>query len=402
MKIKYAPLLGLVSTLLLSGCGNNKTEIVYNHVEFPAIHEVKKDYFAVNPSNMNVAVGATQKITVDSIPSELGSGLKYVSKNPSIASVDASGNVKGLAKGICEIEVSSKNDEAKETIQVIVSEEIENEDGAVILKKKAAAVQDPSFERKTKYIAHEYVKQVLNVGGKDVNAAAYVEDIIYSQEDAYFEVSSDDIEIKTADGDVEVSSGKWIFFVDTESYDTYLCHETPTVKNYMEVHTQKYLGRSPYHIILDVLNMFFVSGSDIVTDFIEDINGEAWYDEDSAMLIDCALNDYSNASETIYQGNEENLFCDLVITQSNDKITPKEEYSIDIPAGTVYNETDNYGLLIEGNYVIGQNITALMEFQLDGVDCSRTFIKNTRFITDFEVSYPDLNEFGLVDSIYDL
>jgi len=402
MKIKYAPLFALVSALTLVGCGKNKTEIVTKTIDFPAIHEVEKDYFAVNPFTMNVAVGATSQIVVDSIPAELGSGLKYVSKDSSIASVDASGKVTGVKKGICEIEVSSKNNEASETIQVVVSEEISKESALPILKKKAAAVSDPSFARKTKFIAHEYVKQVLNVGGKDINTSAYVEDIIFSQEDAYFEVSSDDIQILTADGSIEVSSGKWVFFVDTESYDTYLCHETPTAKTYMEVHTQKYLGRPAYQILFDILDMFFVSGSEIVTDSMDDVNGVGLYDNDEGIIIDCAAKDYDNAQEVIHQGSGEDLYCDLVITQTGDTISAKEEFSIEIPAGTVYDEEDNYGFLIEGNYVRGQNISANMTFQLEGQDCSRTFIKNTRFITDFTVSYPDLNEYGLVDSVYDL
>lgn len=402
MKMKYAPLFALISGLLLSGCGKNKTEIVYNHVEFPAIHEVKSNYFAVNPFTLNLGVGATEKISVESIPAELGSGLKYTSKNKAVASVDANGYVTGVSKGICEIEVASKNNEATETIQVIVSDLISNTDGAAILKKKAAAVSDPSFEKKTKFIAHEYVKQTLTVGGKDVNSAAYVEDIIYSQEDAYFEVSSDDIMIKTADGKPELASGKWVFFVDEESYDTYLCHETPTSKNYMEVHTQKYLGRPAYKIILDVLDMFFLSGSDIVLDSMEDLNGEAWYDEDSAMLIDCAEHEYGNASEEIYQGAGEDLYCSLTLTQTNDEISAKEEFSIEIPAGTKYDGIDTYDLLIQGNYVKGMNLNAEMTFEYEGQDAKRVFTKNTRFITDFAVSYPDLNQFGLVDSIYDL
>ena len=403
--------LTVLCALSLTGCGKNKQSedhkrVTDQKIEFSSLHsdiKYSKEYFAINPFNINLAVNEESKVNIASIPSSYAEkDLNYVSKDPSIASVDSSGNIKGVAKGKTTVEVSSTDGQAKETINVYVTEEISKADGAVLLQAQGAKISEASYQKTSKLWLHEYVNQSLAVNGSIINDAAYVEEIIFSQPDAYFEVYSDDIEVKTADGSVEVSSGRWVFFVDQDSYDTYLIHDTPTEKNYMEVHTQKYLGKPAYTILYDILDMFFLSGKDIVVDSFEDADGYDLFDNDASILTSCALNDYSNATEELFTPDNKDVFAHCCITQTNDVVNAKTEFSIDIPAGTVYDEEDHYYVYVEDGHTKSFDITATMDFELYGKPSRRTFIKNQQFITDFEVSTPNLAEYTLVDSIYDL
>ena len=414
MKTKrLATLLGLMCALTLTGCaskkGDDQQDLPHNdqRIEFEKFSsnpKHSKEFFGISNYNLGMLVNEQKQIQIASIPSAYESeGLIFTSKDTDVASVDDSGNVKALKKGVTQIEVSSLDKECFEVVDVYVNEAIDKADGAALLQAKGATMKEPGYERTRKLKVHEYVQQTLTVDGKDINSAFYVEDIIFSKDDAYFEVYSDDIAIKTADGSPSVSSGKWIFFVDQDSYDTYLLHETPTEKNYMEVHTQKYLGREAYEILYDILDMFFVSGKDIVTDNFDDVDGIGFYDDDTTgLLIDCALHDYTNATEELFSPNGSDVYCHVNITNDDDVITAKEEYSIDIPAGTVYDEDDHYYVFVEGNRVKSFDVKAVMDFEYQGKPSRRTFIRNEKYITDFEVTYPKLAEYTLVDSIYDL
>ena len=413
MKTKnLATLLGLMCVVSLTGCstknGDNQNNLPKSDqkIEFEKFNsnpKHSKEYFAISNFNMNLVVDEEAKINIDAIPEAYEKeGLSFVSKDPEIVSVDAQGNVKALKKGITQIEVSSLDKQAHEVVDVSVNEAIEKADGVTLLRAKAASMKEEGYQRTSKLQVHEFVRQTLTVDGKDVNSASYVEDIIFSKDDAYFEVYSDDIEIKTADGSVSVSSGRWIFFVDQESYDTYLIHDTPTEKNYMEVHTQKYLGKPAYTILYDILDMFFLDGKDIVTDSFDDVDGVGLFDDDEGLVTSCAINDYSNATEELFSPNGEDIYTHVCITQTDDVITPREEYRIDIPAGTVYDEDGHYYIFIEGNRVKSFDIVADMRFTYEGKPTTRTFVKNQKYITDFEVTYPALANYTLVDSIYDL
>ena len=420
MKAKHlTSILGLLCALSLTGCGNKKSgdddqksggdvkPASEQKIEVFPINpniEISKEYFAVTPLTLDLLVDEHKSIDVSAIPASYsGDNLKFVSRDTSIVEVSNSGVATGKAKGVTYIDVSTSDNQAKESIIVTVNEELEKTEGANRLKAKGEAYRDPSYVKASKIWAHEYVEQTLTKNGKDISKQGYVEEIIFDKEEAYFEVSSEDIEIRTIDGATSISNGKWIFYVDQESYYTFLIHETETSKNYMKVATQSYLGREPYEIIYDVLDMFFVSGSSIVTNYLDDVDGVDYYDTDDTNYIDCLLNDYSNAQASAYAPNDDDVFVKLAIQMSDQEMKPAEELSIDIPAGTKYEDDTTVDLLVHEEHVYGTNIESVMTFELDEVPYVRSFKKQIQYIRDFTVSIPsDLSQYGEVDSIYDL
>ena len=60
-------------------------------------------------NNIKVTVGSSVGIKAALYPGNSTETLKYISSNPEIASVDNKGNVKGIAKGECEIGLYSSN-----------------------------------------------------------------------------------------------------------------------------------------------------------------------------------------------------------------------------------------------------------------------------------------------------
>ena len=420
MKAKHIPfILGLLGALSLTGCNSKSSdnggeekkedipasEQIITDTTIGSETKLSKEYFAVSPINLNMVVGGSEQLDVLSIPSAYsGDNLKFVSSDSSIVEVDSNGLVSAKAKGLAEIEVSTSDGNGKETVYVSVNEKIANTAGAEKLKEKGAAYRDASYQKASKVWVHELVQQTYKEGKDAFNHQAYVEDIIFDKENGYFEVYSDDIEIKKPDGSTSVSSGRWIFFVDQETFDTYLLHDTGVSKSYLEVHSQKYLGKPAYQVIYDILDMFFVSGKSIVTNYLDDVDGVGVYDTDDSNFIDCALNDYSNAKEAIYAPNDDDLYCHLEITDSGDKavISPAEELSIDIPAGTSYVDVTSVDAFIKGNHVLGYDVKSVMTFTLDEVECERTFMRQQHHILDFDIELPDLSKYGKVDSMYDL
>lgn len=411
MKRQHLPFLLLAaSALSLSGCGNSSS--IEKHIDIDYINPnivLGNDFFAPHTFNLNVLVGKKADIVVDAIPDSFAKEAKFKSLDESIATVDETGKVSGVKKGHTQIEVSAKDGSRKELVNVYVNEATKTNTSLSILNKIYENSQDPSYKADTVLWTHEIVQQDMLREGKVYNSAKYIEELAYvaTDNDAYFMVTSEDIAIKTEDGAPEVSNGTWRFFVEKESHVTYLLHETSSAKRFMQINTQSYSGRPLIDPILDVLDMFFVDGRTIVTDMMDDASGVDQMGP-KGFITDCLTNPYDNVKLSC--GSEtgvDDLHVDLALTNEDSEENPQiisaeEEFNIEIPAGTHYDQVAEEEYFFNHDRVTGWNYAVDLSYELDGKKCDRVFKKSTRYDRSYECVYPDLKAYSEVDSIYDL
>ena len=89
----------------------DKIELYGNDKKIPLKTKttVRASEIRLPQSNIEITVGSSAGIKAMLYPENSTETLKYVSSNPEIASVDENGNVKGIAKGECEIGMYSSN-----------------------------------------------------------------------------------------------------------------------------------------------------------------------------------------------------------------------------------------------------------------------------------------------------
>mgnify|MGYP003309988296 FL=1 len=399
-------LLLLASVLSLSACGGEKTTTFDKKVEFQSIPsdiKLTNNYFS--PSTFNVNVGVGQKVAVDvaAIPDSFAKEATFKSLDETVATVDASGNVTGVKNGSTKIEVSTKDGLRKEVVDVIVSEAVTNANALTILNKIYDNSQKPDFVKDDVLWCHEIVEQNMLRNGIVYNSAKYIEELAYvaTNTDTYFYITSEDISVKTENGAPEVAQGTWRFYVDQESYVTYLLHEVGLAKRYIELNTQSYMGQPRINVLLDVLDMFFVAGRSLVSDMMDDAYGTKEMGP-SGTVTDCLMNSYSNVKQSHFKVNDEELYSNLELNFEDQKIKNEEEFDIEIPAGTVYNSIDRTEYHFAKDRVNGWNYYSDISYEVDGVPHDRIFTKSTRYDRSFECVYPDLKAYQQVDSIYDL
>lgn len=405
---KHLSTIVLLSGLALTGCKNNGSPLapqnpVFNTKDFTSIKENSLEYFALSTYNLVLNLEGTYQIEVDTMPKLLSSDvLVYTSKDANIATVSSSGLVTGVSSGVTEIEVKTSDGKRSDTMNVFV--------GSTTNKAASLAYLDNAYAYQTanpdklanKVWAHEFAHQTLYKNGVSYNEQRFVEDIYWSAEDAYFEVSSDDLYLKTENGAVSADHGKWKFFVDKNSYVSFLCHETSSAKNYMEASTQSYIGQDAYQILFDILDMFFVSGRGIVTGYIDDINGKEAFDP-TGFIYDIIYKNYDNVSMKLLSAGEKALSINSKVTFEGEQISSSDEFDLEIPAGTEYDASQIENIIINDKTVAGLYYENEMVFKdYNGGGVTRTFSKDVRLSSKFEVKIPDLQTYNKVDSIYDL
>lgn len=406
---KHLSTIVLLSGLVLTGCNNGETPLapsnpVFSSKEFTSIRQYSNEYFALSTYNLVLNVDETYQIEVSSMPKVADdSVLVYTSKDSKVATVSATGLVKGIAKGITEIEVKTSDGKCSEKMNVFIGETTDKSTSLAYLNTVHEYQEANPDKRIKKVWAHEVVYQGLSKNGVPYNESKFVEDFYWSEEDAYFEIYSDDLAIKTENGAVSAEHGKWKFFVDKDSYVTFLCHETPNAKNYMEVATQSYIGQNASNIIYDILEMFFVSGKSIVTDYVNDINATDFVDP-AGYYYDIISQNYSNVTLKLSSAGENTLCLNSKIDFEDETISSSDEFSLEIPTGTKYDASQRENFMMKDNMVIGAYYENEMVFKDDynGGGVTRKFSKDLTYSTEFELEIPDLKTFNRVDSIYDL
>ena len=387
-----------VAILSLSACAKKGSDLLpdgkYGETDFPGKGYSDRDYIALKHLLVNVNAGESKQLDVETYPTSYAlSSLEFVSKNASVATVDASGVVTGVSNGVADIEVKAKDGSFSNNVRVVVSSKSSAAGSQAVIDSINAKYNDASYKAPTKLIQYEYSVESYECEGVRDHAMESYEVMAYDAEEGYFFVEGPTAYFKTPGGAPEVKDGKWIFYPINQGIKTRLIHITSTSKNYFDINTAAY-GGDYDRIIRDIMNFFFVSGEKILTNMLDNFEGKSNF-----KYID-------NSDTNVFAVDSSSILYELVENGSNQVVDADDEINYyDIPADTVYSYTFDEYILNQNARSRAVDIDMTMFYQRDGKDWTRTFLRSQLFDDDFEVvkiQNPKDNGYQAVDSIYDL
>ena len=398
MKKHLTLLMSAVAILSLSACAKKGSDLLpdgkYGETDFPGKGYSDRDYIALKHLLVNVKAGESKQLDVETYPTSYAlSSLEFVSKNASVATVDASGVVTGVSNGVADIEVKAKDGSFSNNVRVVVSSKSSASSSQAVIDSINAKYNDASYKAPTKLIQYEYSVESYECEGVRDHAMESYEVMAYDAEEGYFFVEGPTAYFKTPGGAPEVKDGKWIFYPINQGIKTRLIHITSTSKNYFDINTAAY-GGDYDRIIRDIMNFFFVSGEKILTNMLDNFEGKSNF-----KYID-------NSDTNVFAVDSSSILYELVENGSNQVVDADDEINYyDIPADTVYSYTFDEYILNQNARSRAVDIDMTMFYQRDGKDWTRTFLRSQLFDDDFEVvkiQNPKDNGYQAVDSIYDL
>ena len=329
-----------VAILSLSACAKGEGSNIlpdgkYSDTDYPGKGYTDQDYLALKHLLVNLNAGESKELDIESYPASYAlTQLEFVSKNSSIATVDANGVVTGVSQGYTDIEVNSKDGSFSNNIRVIVSKRSSAAESKDVIDPIKAEYAKEDHVAPKKVIRYEYSVESYECEGVRDHAMESYEIMAFDAETGYFSVEGPTAYFKTPYGDPEVKDGKWIFYPINQGIKTRLIHITSTAKNYFDINTAAYSGDYE-QIIRDIMNFFFVSGEKILDNQILD-------------PFDGASNfKYIDNSDTLlYAVDDKSILYELTENGSDTTDADDEINYYDIPADTWGGAQLNpYGLL---------------------------------------------------------
>lgn len=401
MKHKYLPLiLGALASVSLASCSSNpeskttETKISGNIV-------YTKNFFGLEKMtyNLNLAAAEKEQIKIDSMPEGYAlSQIKFKSLDENIATVTEDGWITAKGLGSTRIEVKSDDGIIKTYASVIVSAAQTRKDVlSPIVEAMTNDFNAPGYQVPTKFHKTEYSMEDYYEDGKVRRGYHTFEETVWDGDEGYFMVTSDDFYLKTTDGARDKLSGKWIFYC-IDDMNTRMIRITPTSKSYIDLNTAAYIGKPHAEVIYSILDMFFVSGREIVTDGITEYGAKDEFISMSKYLL--------TSGTTWSTAGDKQIYLDVHDTW-DEEITAEDEIvnGITIPTGTKVKMDQQVDYFFDKTRCPNVTIKALYDYTLDGVKMRRDFYRDMVFDTDLTYEkYDNPKDLGfrLAENVYDL
>lgn len=400
-------LLVATSAIVLASCGNKgeSTSEVPSTTSVAPLPEEAVEVSKINLDRLNIGLiveynsdGSFKsaekfQLSYETLPRKaVKAKLKWVSSDPSVATVDQNGLVTAVKEGAAVITAKSWNEEVQTTCNVNVAAKCTksraNSTKSAIVKAQEEAQMAANLDKiQVTELFDAYRTKNGNITYEDY----YYQDTYVSKSEGYFRITSDDKYIKTEGGSSSFKYTEWVIYT-TKDYDTYLFHVNGPVKTYMIADTTSAIsqGLNRYEAMLTILDNLFTSGSGIVTGSYPDCLGE---DE---------LKQIKTASRAATSKDDELIFS-YGGSYKNQEAGLEEESDYYIPAGTLYNLSINFDCIVENNKMQGKHIVQTMDYKLENDKHEYTYDIEYNYKTEgVELYYPDKAEFTKVDTIFDL
>ena len=339
-----------------------------------------------------------------------GSNLTYISKDPSIASVDANGLVEGLSAGETEITIADKDNPAfATTIKVIVHAKID-QNRATELSDAFKLVNEEDVNSVVDYELYE--KTIYKVDGEGENAKEtmlsydrYDQRMSVSYDDAYFRIWETDAEIKTEDGAVDFTNYEWIFYTNA-FFDTYVYHQTGDVKNYYRAATQSYMETEEVDPetgeavpgkridpLNDILDNLFVSGHEILTNTV---------DNSKIAHFNGALGSSDSGTNRLIGSNGDGEVFFQYTVHFDEAADQDDESRYGIPFGTPVSIDQTARYTVKNNRLISADIHLDETYEIDGQSYHEAYDINHLYeeFTKDSLYVPNRKEYTEVDRLF--
>ena len=380
----------------LASCGENvsKTDIK----TFNGLGYQERDFFGVKQLNQSLFVGQPEQIVPDSMPENFLSKVKFESLNTQIVEVSPTGLLNPVKEGLTKILVKDDQNNLLSKVNILVAKDDETTTRNALQHIKGlyqSGYVAPTKVHKLEYSYEEYYRDGVIDHGYTSS-----EETFYDKENAIFFLGGDDVMRYARGGVREVGTGYWHFQVLGRK--TRMVHITENAKNYYDFNSASY-GTQKYRAIEDVLNLFFVSGSKIISDMLEEYSGK----DDFLIFCDSYKTD---PDLEIFADDSNNVATNIYYKNVPGTVDTEDELQyLDMYEGTKYIENDTISFIYNSNKCIGYDIDATYDYDFAGSKWQRDFHRSMAFDEDYEpvmFDYEDkeMQELGfrLVDQMYDL
>ena len=387
MKKSMLSIIGLTTLLTLTGCGTKSaTPAKTNKVIFPA------ESITLNANTKSMFVGDSFQLDLFVEPL-LAAGEEFVFEcsDVNVAKVSKNGLVTAKKDGHATITVYSKsNPEVKATFKVFAFKKASPYE----LPTKASAMATYQQEHVTaprKLRTAEYESRTTYLNGEASYKSVTYYDFITSKDDAYFKFGIGGYDERYFNAPQIRDSYQYHFHTDAD-YHSFVFkdnYESTETHNKAYVASEFYLGTETTRdqVVYAMLNSFFISGSKISENNIEDSL--------SADLLATRPSSGGFATDELYLTFSDGGYSIADMDDEND---------LDIPYGTRYN-IDFYqsAYWYKGN-VKSLEVSFLISYKIGSNQYAIDVHRYYSFERDDEFSFtlPNPSEYNDVDTIFDL
>jgi hypothetical protein len=399
MKNKLLSVLALSAILALGGCNKAGSYSTSAAVD----PNIKFDATAINLNSRSISLMIGEQFQIETVITPLvayNADLVYSSSDHTVATVSADGLIEAIGEGSCDIKVSASNDEdVYQTMKVYVTTRLT---GTTVITAPTVLknYQKKNVKTAKRLRTREVEKRSWFIDGKLDHYSNSYENIIMDTDNGFFYVGGLDVSTRVLDGAESRSTFGYYIFTN-QDYDSHIYHHTDNAKNRCELATQFYLGTdvSRSEVVYKILDSLFTIGRDIALDTFEDEMGTDWFGYITMGRGGGTVNnDPTVAMNYDYQQT-------IQPTESDPNLsTPTMEQNLDIPCYIPYSESDEFRVHWEKGVVKYYRAHFQLIYDYNGrhhvidIDRRYTFERDD----EFEVEYPNKNEYTKVDGIFDL
>ena len=408
-------LTSLLAVTALTGCGTKTIPagpIVLPEAEQSESFENKiatyPEELLLNHRTAALVVGDTFQLEAVSQFKYAGNNLKFESKDETIATVDETGLITGVAGGVTAITVSDKNNpDFKYDVEVYVTPETAAADVSDICTKLTKYENENPVSEFVQYkmlqksIFRRPTKQNEEDPDADFVRISYSrsdEYSVFSKKDAYLRILETDSEIRTIDGSIDYTSYDWIFHTN-KYFDTLVYHQTADTKTFYSAPTQDYMDGERTAPLYDVLDNLFTVGHDYFLNQLENTQfGDA---------TDIAVSDYSNvADKKVGSLGDGSLLVKGVLSFDQSTASLDDERNYGIPYGTPTPTLQDSTWVINDNKVVALYFYLTQEYSYGGNDYIEIMdidYKYEQISEDrHEIHVPNRNEYVEVERLFEI
>ena len=389
MKKSMLSIIGLVAAMTLTGCGGGgEAPSSTSNVVLPV------ESIRLNAGKKALLVGDSLQVKPLVTPLLASSAaLVYESSDKEVATVDSNGLVMAKKQGSTTIKVSSKDNPKVYTEMKIFVAANQNADAVQNKLANLLVYQKTKVKKPRKLATTEVETRTLYVDGKVYKKSFEIADFILDKDEAYFHIGGIDADSKYYDAPEHRSTFGYHFYTDVD-YHSFLYHENDNVHNWCYVPTEFYLGTGTTRdgVIYAMMGSFFNRGSDIAENTVE----------------------YSMSSDFLgpmyrkmcYAGgfDDDMVFGKFQASSKDQKADISEENNLDIPAGTLYDEIDNFEVYWYKGNAKYYRVNFKLSYVIDGHNYVLDILRDYSFDRDDEFSYqlPDRSKYIQVKDVFEL
>ena len=405
MKKLGLSVISLAGLLALAGCGETTTYVpvvVEQHLTPTKIYADEPGFVLFSGETAQIHINIRPLVASDAL-------LEYRSSNEKVATVSNSGLITAVGGGTAEIIISAKENPAVlEIVAVGVEDNIITADPSdtEAIKAQRKDLTDHLANQKSaqaeKYGTSSDLHKVLvyngyvdstTKDGEHFHSESVRQDFTVSKDDGFFYFHIMDKETRSPGGNPAFDDYGYYFFCN-EDFDAHIYKHSDSASRRCKVNAQDYIGKvDRTEVVCLMLDQFFTSGRKVFTNQLDNA------------LETSSFSSAATANKGGYSGNgSKSAGYFKNGATSTQKVTNEEEDDLDIPAGTTLTyKTDSAYHWSEGRIDTSYSCMTI-EYDLDGHHYVNTQIAYTRVLLEEEVkiTYPNRDDYQLVDTIFDL